>query len=136
MYNQKIQIQKNTRRPAAGLQDLLPAVVAFILIAIVGSLGALILVNFQQSNSVNQFCANALNNANIVNYGPTCTGGLGSGLNVIVTPAAFNAVGNGITGVGTVMSYLPLIALVIVASILIGIVLVAFAFGGRGEDRF
>lgn len=127
-------IQKNARRPAAGLQDLLPAVIAFILIAIVGALGALILVNFQQSNAVNEFCANTLNFANIINYGSTCV--TGGGMNTLVIPAAYNTVGLGITSISTIMSYLPLIALVIVASILIGIVLVAFAFGGSKEDRF
>lgn len=94
------------RRLAAGLEDLLPAVVAFVLIAIVGSVGALILQNFQNSSSVPK------------------------------NSIAYNSTGYGLKGVNTVMSYLPLIALVIVAAILIGIVLVAFAFGGRREERF
>ena len=95
------------RRLAAGLQDLLPAVVAFVLIAIVGSVGALILQGFSTSSSVP---ANSI---------------------------AYNATQYGLKGINTFMSYLPLIALVIVAAILIGIVLVAFAFGGnRGEERF
>lgn len=100
------QIQLQKQRAAAGLEDLLPAVVAFVLIAIVGSVGALILQNFQSSSSIT---ANSI---------------------------AYNATGYGLKGVNTVMSYLPLIALVIVAAILIGIVLVAFAFGGRREERF
>ena len=98
---------KAQRRLAAGLQDLLPAVVAFVLIAIVGSVGALILQGFSTSSSVP---ANSI---------------------------AYNATQYGLKGINTFMSYLPLIALVIVAAILIGIVLVAFAFGGnRGEERF
>jgi NADH:ubiquinone oxidoreductase subunit 5 (subunit L)/multisubunit Na+/H+ antiporter MnhA subunit len=105
----QIQLQKQLqkRRVAAGLEDLLPAVVAFVLIAIVGAVGALILQNFQSSSSI--------------------------------TPnsIAYNATGYGLRGVNTIMSYLPLIALVIVAAILIGIVLLAFAFRGRGEgERF
>jgi hypothetical protein len=40
-----------------------------------------------------------------------------------------------VSGISTIMSYLPLIALVIVAAIIIGIVLVAFAFKG-GEEKF
>ncbi len=102
---QKPKAQLN-RRLAAGLEDLLPAVVAFVLIAIVGSVGALILSNFQNSSSVPK------------------------------NSIAYNATGYGLKGVNTFMSYLPLIALVIVAAILIGIVLVAFAFGGRREERF
>ena len=104
---ESIQAEVMNRRPAAGLQDLLPAVIAFVLIAIVGAIGALILVNFQT-------------NIGIV------------GGNYI----AYNAVGQGITGITTIMSYLPLIALVIVAAILIGIVLVAFSFGGNKSERF
>jgi NADH:ubiquinone oxidoreductase subunit 5 (subunit L)/multisubunit Na+/H+ antiporter MnhA subunit len=105
----QIQLQKQLqkRRVAAGLEDLLPAVVAFVLIAIVGAVGALILQNFQSNSSIT---ANSI---------------------------AYNATGYGLKGVNTIMSYLPLIALVIVAAILIGIVLLAFAFRGRGEgERF
>ena len=94
------------RRLAIGLDELLPAVVAFVLIAIVGSVGALILQNFQSSSSIP---------ANSV---------------------AYNATSYGLKGVSTMMSYLPLIALVIVAAILIGIVLVAFAFGGRRAEKY
>ncbi len=94
------------RRLAVGMDELLPAVVLFVLIAIVGSVGALILQNFQSSSSIT---ANSI---------------------------AYNATVYGLKGVNTIMSYLPLIALVIVAAILIGIVLVAFAFGGRREERF
>lgn len=101
---QKIKLQN--RRFAIGLDELLPAVVAFVLIAIVGSVGALILQNFQSSSSI-----------------PS-------------NSVAYNATADGLKGVSTMMSYLPLIALVIVAAILIGIVLVAFAFGGRREERF
>ena len=94
------------RRDAAGLEDLLPAVVAFVLIAIVGAVGALILQNFQSSTSIP------------------------------VNSIAYNATGYGLKSVDTVRSGLWLIALVIVAAILIGIVLVAFAFGGRNQERF
>ncbi len=113
MKTETIQVSKESteskvqRRLAAGLQDLLPAVVAFVLIAIVGSVGALILQGFSTSSSVP---ANSI---------------------------AYNATQYGLKGINTFMSYLPLIALVIVAAILIGIVLVAFAFGGSREaERF
>ena len=113
MKTETVQVSKESteskvqRRLAAGLQDLLPAVVAFVLIAIVGSVGALILQGFSTSSSVT---ANSI---------------------------AYNATQYGLKGINTFMSYLPLIALVIVAAILIGIVLVAFAFGGnRSGERF
>ncbi len=98
---------KGKRRLAIGMEELLPAVVTFVVIAIVGSVGALILQNFQKSSSIT---ANSI---------------------------AYNATGYGLTGVNTIMSYLPLIALVLVAAILIGIVLLAFNFAGRGRgERF
>ena len=83
------------RRLAAGLTDLLPAAVAFVLIAIVGSVGTLILQGFSTSSSVT---ANSI---------------------------AYNATQYGLKGINTFRSYLPFIALVIVAAILIGIVLVS-----------
>jgi hypothetical protein len=54
----------------------------------------------------------------------------------VTATAAYNATTYGLSGVNTIMTYLPLIALVIVAAILIGIVLVAFAFRGGKEERF
>ncbi len=94
------------RRLAAGLQDLLPAVVAFVLIAIVGSVGALILQGFSTSSSVT---ANSI---------------------------AYNATQYGLNGINTFMSYLPLIVFVVVATAHIGILLVAYAFGGnRSGER-
>lgn len=227
------------------LQDLLPAVVAFVLIAIVASVGALVLANFQANpsvtssnfqstatsatvnainfNSVNSiavglsgggstypwitaatpltisitgnvilndasntvlakpgnaitetavfisppsgitsaFSANFYNISTVTMTGvaPQATGLIATiteNYNGVVgssAPAAFtvnalvatgtstargstayNATNYGLSGVGTLTSYLPLIALVIVAAILIGIVLVAFSFGGRGRE--
>lgn len=106
-FGKTVTVQKQKRNLAAGLADLLPAVVYFVLIAIVGSVGALILTGFSTSSSV--------------------------------TPnsIAYNATQFGLKGINTFMSYLPLIALVIVAAILIGIVLIAFAFGrGAGSEKF
>lgn len=225
----------------AGLEDVLPAVVAFVLIALVASVGALILSGFQNSASVlkltnagtNSLNANTITAANTLNLAlsgsyswisasnpltvavtgnsvssysngvgvntatagtvttetftvtsPAASQSLGTatsgnffnitavkltgvdsaaapsitatvteyvatnGLSfgptsisahntsTVVATAAYNATHNGLKGVNTFASYLPLIALVIVASILIGIVLVAFAFGGRREERY
>ena len=94
-------------RKGAGLEDMLPAVVTFGLVAIVGAVVALILQNFQSNSTVT------------------------------VNSIAYNAIGSGLSGVNTLMSFLPLIALVIVAAIIIGVVLLAFAFRGRsGGERY
>ena len=114
------------RRKAAGLEELLPAVVTFVLIALVGAVGVLILQNFSNTG-----LGNTCTGTNTIN--PTtglCTAGT-----TYLSPA-YNGIVYGISGVNTFMSYLPLIALVIVAAILIGIVLVAFAFGGNKNERF
>ena len=47
-----------------------------------------------------------------------------------VNGTAYNATGDGLTGLGTMSSFLPTIAIVAVAAIVIGIILVFF---GRGQ---
>jgi hypothetical protein len=97
------------RMRAAGLSDMTSAVVSLGLIAIIGAVVLIVLAGLQTSSQV--FNGNAL------------------------TPqgAAYNAIAYGITGVSTIMQYLPLVALVIVAAVIITIVVLAFAFGTRGR---
>lgn len=90
---------------AAGLDDLVPAVIAFVLIAIVGSVGALILNGFTTSSLVTS----------------------GSG--------AANAINYGQTAIGTIMSFLPLLGLVVIAAAIIAVVLYAFSFRGAGRGE-
>ena len=115
MKTERIQVSKESkeskvqpkRRLAAGRQDLLPAVVALVLIAIVGSVGALILQGFSTSSSVT---ANSI---------------------------AYNATQYGLNGINTFMSYLPLVVLVVVTAAHVGILLAAYAFrGNRSGERF
>ena len=92
---------------AVGLEDLIPAFVAFVLIAIIGSVGALILSGFASSSTVT---ANSVA-ANTINFG--------------------------LSAIQTMASFLPLLGLVVIAAAIIGVVLFAFAFGGRGQtSRF
>jgi len=46
---------------------------------------------------------------------------------------AYNAAGDSIDGLGTFADFVPLIVLAVAASIIIGLVLVGFAFGGRSR---
>ena len=106
-----IELQRKKIRSweAAGLDDLIPSVVAFVLIAIVGAVGALILVNFQSNSSV-------------------AAGG-----------TAYNIIGNGLTALTTLTGFLPLLALVIIAAAIIGVVLLDFYFGAArntGRERY
>ncbi len=100
---------------AVGVEDLLNAVVLLGLVAIVAAVVALILQNF----STTQFAtSNIACNANNL-----C--------------AALNSINFGLSSIQTMTSFMPLIALVIVAAIIIGIVLLAFAFRGAGRtERF
>ena len=90
-------------RKAAGLNDMTNAVVQLGLIAIIGAVVLIILAGLQTSSQVT------------------------------VNSASYNAIGFGITGVSTIMQYLPLVALVIVAAVIITIVVLAFAFRGPGR---
>lgn len=92
-------------RSALTLGDAVPAVIALALIAIVGAVALLILQNFQSNSAV--------------------TAGT----------AAYNGIGYGITGIGTVLSFQSLLGLVIVAAIIIGVVVGAFSFGRGGGHR-
>lgn len=94
---------KKTEWEAAGLEDLIPAFVAFVLIAIIGAVGALILQGFSTSSTVT---ANTVA-ANTINYG--------------------------LSSLSTMASFLPLLGLVVIAAAIIGVVLMAFSFGGRGR---
>ena len=97
----------NIKRIMKGQLSAMPdAVIALVLIAIVAAVGLLVLSNFQTNSSVT---ANS---------------------------AAYNAIGQGISGVSTVTSFLSLIALVVVAAIIIGLVVYAFARGGGAHERF
>lgn len=91
---------------AAGMNELTAAVVSLGLIAIIGAVVLIVLAGLQTSSQVT------------------------------VNSASYNAIAYGITGVSTIMQYLPLIALVIVAAVIITIVVLAFAFGGgrRGAE--
>ena len=91
---------------AAGLNDLLPAVIAFVLIAIVASVAALILQSFAA--------------------------------NTVVTAGsqAANSIAYGLSSIQTMTSFLPLLALVIIAAAIIGVVLMAFRFGGGHAESY
>ena len=88
------------------LGDLVPVVIAFALIAIIGAVALLILGNFSTNSSVTS----------------------GS--------AAYNGIYQGISGINQIMSFLPLIALVVVAAVIIGVVVGAFVLGGKREEGF
>lgn len=122
------------RWKAAGLDDLVPAVIAFVLIAIVGAIGALILTGFSNTGA-GAYC---------VGSGNVVSGTTGLCVNTVnalnVPPTFYNTAGNtlvfGQQAIGTIMSFLPLLGLVTIAAAIIAVVLYAFAFkggAGRGE---
>lgn len=82
-----------------GIGDILPIAVALVAIVIVIAVGALILAGFQTSG------------------------------NLVANSVASNTVVSGLSALGTFGTYLPLLALVVIAAIIVGVVIAAFAFG-------
>ena len=87
--------------------------------------------------------AGALTSANILLYAGggqasvlIYLSGSGAGGSSPQFSAAYNGVGNGVTGIGTILSFQSLLGLVVVAAIIIGVVVGAFSFGrGGGQSR-
>ena len=85
----------------------------------------------------------ALTSANIILYvggGQANTliylSGSGAGGSSPQFSATYNGIGNGVTGIGTILSFQSLLGLVVVAAIIIGVVVGAFSFGrGGGQSR-
>ena len=91
---------------AYDLGDLVPVVIAFGLVAIIGGVVLLILQNFATNSSV--------------------TAG----------SAAYNGIIYGVSGINQIMQFLPLIGLVVVAAVIIGVVVGAFVLGGQRRNEF
>ena len=94
------------KRAGYNIGDLVPIVIAFGLVAIIGAVVLLILQNFSTNSSV--------------------TSGT----------AAYNGIYYGISGINQIMTFLPLIALVVVAAVIIGTVVGAFVLGGGAKKEF
>ena len=115
--------------------DLAPIVIAFGLIAIIGAVVLLILGNFQTQagntcintvgNAISQTTGLCINTANTA-AAPSATS---------LTPA-YNGLGYGTSGINQIMTFLPLMALVIVAAVIIGTVVGAFVLGGGAKKEF
>jgi hypothetical protein len=50
--------------------------------------------------------------------------------------SAYNSIGYGLSSIQTMTSFLPLLALVIVAAAIIGVVVLAFKFGGGSSEKY
>ena len=97
---------------------LMPLAITFVVIAIAIGLGATVMSNLQttQCNAVGWFnetsgacCKSALDCVNTT------------------TSVAYNASGNGLESLGTFSGWLPTVALIIIASVIIGIIVVYLA---------
>lgn len=103
---QKIRSFLSMKVAGYSLGDLVPIVIAFALIAIIGAVSLLILQNFASNGSV------------------------------VAGSAAYNGIYYGISGINQIMGFLPLIALVVVAAVIIGVVVGAFVLGGQKREGF
>lgn len=115
------------------LGDLAPLVITFALIAIIGAVSLLILNNFQGQSGTT--CASTLS-GNFINSVGICTNANTMITGVTVTTPAYNGLAFGVSGINQIMTFLPLLALVVVAAVIIGVVVGAFVLGGHKSDGF
>lgn len=80
------------------LQDLAPLAIAFVVIAIVLGIGGTILTDIQNSSGATE------------------------------NDTAWNSTGSGITALGTLSAWLPTIAIIVAAAVVVGIVVMYFRF--------
>jgi len=107
MDNQAKMLKNKKAQRSFSINDLGSIAISLVIAVIVLGIGASILANIQSSADTS------------VNLSDTGTWN-----------AAYNATGSGIAGLSTMSSYVPTIALVAVAAIVIGIIIVFF---GRGK---
>lgn len=81
------------------LQDLAPLAIAFVVIAIVLGVGGTILSEVQNSSGA------------------------------VENSTSWNSTGQGIVALGTLSSWLPTIAIIVAAAVVVGIVVMYFRFG-------
>lgn len=93
------------------LGDLGPVAIAFVFIAVVIGVGAVVLDNIQVDNGLGTTTA----------CGTNSTGGSGGTILYTGCNEAVNATGEGLTSLNELSSWLPTIALVIAAAIVIGV---------------
>jgi hypothetical protein len=93
-----------------GLNELVTVVLAFLLIGVVGAIGLYI------TNSINITAGFSYPN------GSTAVGGYA---------LSFYAVTNATTGMATLLSWLPIIAIIVAAGVVISVLVSAFVFKGR-----
>jgi hypothetical protein len=82
------------------LQEMAPLAISFVIIAIVLGIGATVVASIQATQG-----------------------------NSTSTTIAYNASGNGLTSLNTLASWLPTIAVIIAAAVVIGIIVAYFRFG-------
>ena len=120
---------RSVRFSGYSLGDLAPIVIAFTLVAVIGAVSLIILAGFGGNPAIGNQCGFFVTGNSIAANG-LCTNG-----NTIFS-AAYNGVNYGVSGINQIMGFLPLIALVVVASIIIGVVIGAFVLGGHKQEGF
>jgi len=124
----KVKIRKllSMRIRGYNIGDLVTIVIAFGLVAMIGAVVLLILQNFAANPSIGTTCTgtNTLTSSGYCSAGPT------------YLSQAANGLVYGTSGINQMMTFLPLIALVVVAAVIIGTVVGAFVLGGGMKKEF
>ena len=121
---------RSMRFAGYSIGDLAPIVIAFALIAIIGAVSLLILNGFAVNPQIGNQCGYFATGNSIQAANQLCTNG-----NTIFS-SAYYGVNYGVSGINQIMGFLPLIALVVVAAVIIGVVVGAFVLGGHGREGF
>ena len=103
-------ILDNKKGMLGGLAGNIIAIVVAVIILV---MGLVLVANLQETRVTGEDGCNATNTS--------------------LCGAAYDAAGDSLTGLATFADFVPLIVLAVAASIIIGLVLVGFAFGGRSR---
>lgn len=101
---------KRSKKGAMGLSDLAPIAIAFVFVAVVIGVGASLLASVQDDAVTNT-----------ANCGRNSTGGTSGTIGYSACGTNYNVTGEGLQSLGELSSWLPTIALVIAAAVVIGV---------------
>ena len=113
----------SNRKAAMSLADVPPAVIMLVVLAIVIGIGASVL-----TSSAKTQCAGVASGVTYSYENNTCWRSIDSENRTLGGPIAYNASTYGVTGMNTFGQWLPTIAVVVAAAVIVGLVMAYLAF--------
>ena len=109
------------------IQDLAPIAIAFVVVTIVIALGLQVTGDIQSDIAANE-CAGLTTTTSFNTSSGLCYEAANVSNTAAPVSAEYNATADGIEGMGNLSGKLPVIATVVAAAIIIGIIVTYFAF--------